>query len=101
MEAQSCEGFFLDTLVNYEFCFVNVQSAHHCAHDVFFLCNKSLITYPKKRRSEFCFVNLPIVDYFIGFGRYFLFDFHCLSFLQIIQSNIFVDKHLTFFFFFF
>ena len=27
---------FLDTLVNCEFCFVNVQSVHHCAHAVFF-----------------------------------------------------------------
>ena len=32
-----------------------------------------------------------------------LFDFLCLSFLQIVQSNRFVDKHLasSFFFFFF
>ena len=60
---------FLDTLVNCEFCFVNVQSVHCCEHDIlFYVINLWL---PIQKMSEFWFVNLPIVDCFIGFGWYF------------------------------
>ena len=61
---------FLDTLANYEFCFVNVQSVHCCEHDILFYAIN--LWLPIQKKSEFWFVNLPIVDYFIGFGWYFL-----------------------------
>ena len=65
----SCERGFLDTLANYEFCLVNVQSVHYCEHDILFYAIN--LWLPIQKKSEFWFVNLPIGDYFIGFGRYF------------------------------
>ena len=57
-------------LANCEFCFVNVQSVHCCEHDIlFYAINRWL---PIQKKSEFWFVNLSIVDYFIGFGWFFL-----------------------------